>query len=99
MLLENKVVFLTGAANGIGRECALACIQEGASVAVADVDFDQARKTVAELGECALAVECDVADGPSVERAVAVAVARFGRLDAIHNNAGIAAPSKPLDQT
>jgi meso-butanediol dehydrogenase/(S,S)-butanediol dehydrogenase/diacetyl reductase len=99
MLLENKVVFLTGAANGIGRECALACVRAGASVAVADVDFDQARKTAAELGACALAVECDVADGPSVELAVAAALARFGRIDAVHNNAGIAAPSKPLDET
>ena len=99
MLLENKVVFLTGAANGIGRECALACIREGASVAVADVDFDQARKTAVELGPCALALECDAADGPSVERAVAAVLARFGRVDAVHNNAGIAVPSKPLDQT
>jgi meso-butanediol dehydrogenase / (S,S)-butanediol dehydrogenase / diacetyl reductase len=99
MLLENKVVFLTGAANGIGRECALACIREGASVVVADVDFHQARKTAAELGTCALAVACDVADGPSVERAVGEALTRFGRIDAVHNNAGIAAPSKPLDET
>jgi meso-butanediol dehydrogenase/(S,S)-butanediol dehydrogenase/diacetyl reductase len=99
MLLENKVVFLTGAANGIGRECALACAREGASVVVADIDLDQARKTAAELGAPALAVECDVADGPSVERAVAAALARFGRIDAVHNNAGIAAPSKPLDVT
>jgi meso-butanediol dehydrogenase/(S,S)-butanediol dehydrogenase/diacetyl reductase len=99
MLLENKVVFLTGAASGIGRECALACIREGASVAVADVDFDGARKTAAELGPCALAVECDVSDGPSIERGVAAALARFGRIDAVHNNAGIAAPSRPLDET
>src|SRR5258705_5885557 len=99
MLLENKVVFLTGAANGIGRECALACAREGAAVVVVDVDLDQARKTAAELGAAALSVECDVADGPSVERAVAAALARLGRIDAVHHNAGIAAPSKPPHET
>ena len=99
MLLENKVVFLTGAANGIGRECALACTREGASVVVADIDLDQARKTATELGATAMAVECDVADGSSIERAVAAALARFGRIDAVHNNAGISTPSKPLDET
>ena len=99
MLLENKVVFLTGAANGIGRECALACAREGASVVVADIDLDQARKTTAELGATAMAVECDVADGLSIEHAMAAALARFGRIDAVHNNAGISTPSRPLDET
>jgi NAD(P)-dependent dehydrogenase (short-subunit alcohol dehydrogenase family) len=46
-----------------------------------------------------MAVECDVADGSSVERAVAGALARFGCIDAVHNNAGISTPSKPLDET
>ncbi|MGA2808506.1 MAG: glucose 1-dehydrogenase [Terracidiphilus sp.] len=99
MLLENKVVFLTGAASGIGRECALACAREGASVVVADVDSDQAHQTAADVGASALAVECDVSDGPSVERAVAATLARFGRIDAVHNNAGVASPSKSLDET
>jgi len=99
MLLEGKVVFITGAANGIGRECALACVREGASVAIADIDRDQAHQTAADLGPAALAVDCDVADGASVERAVAATLERFGRIDAVHNNAGIAAPSKSLDAT
>lgn len=99
MLLENKVVFLTGAASGIGRECALTCAREGASVVIADVDLDQARRTAADLGPDALAVECDVASGPSIERAVAAALRRFGRIDAVHNNAGVASPSKTLDAT
>ncbi len=99
MLLENKVVFLTGAASGIGRECALACAREGASVVVADVDFEKARKTAADLGAAAFAVDCNVSDGASVERAVAAALEHFGRIDAVHNNAGISTPSKPLDET
>ncbi len=99
MLLEKKVVFLTGAASGIGRECALACAREGASVVIADADPDQAHLTAAGLRADALAVECDVSDGLSVERAVAAALARFGRIDAVHNNAGISTPSKTLDAT
>jgi NAD(P)-dependent dehydrogenase (short-subunit alcohol dehydrogenase family) len=99
MLLENKVVFITGAASGIGRECALACSREGASVAIADIDIEQARKTAAEIGDAALAIGCDVSDGSSVELAVTAAIARFGRIDALHNNAGIATPSKTLDET
>jgi NAD(P)-dependent dehydrogenase (short-subunit alcohol dehydrogenase family) len=92
-------VFLTGAASGIGRECALACAREGASVAIADIDLDQAHKTAAEIGPAALAVQCDVSDGLSVEHAVSAALSRFGRIDGVHNNAGIAMPSKPLDAT
>jgi NAD(P)-dependent dehydrogenase (short-subunit alcohol dehydrogenase family) len=99
MLLENKVVFLTGAASGIGHECAIACVQEGASVVVADVDGVKAAETAKELGSAAMAVECDVSDSVAVERAVAAALDRFGRIDAVHNNAGISAPSKPLDET
>jgi NAD(P)-dependent dehydrogenase (short-subunit alcohol dehydrogenase family) len=99
MLLENKVVFITGAASGIGRECALACAREGACVAIADIDLAQARKTAAEIGDAALAIACDVSDGASVELAVAAALQRFGRIDALHNNAGIATPSKTLDET
>jgi meso-butanediol dehydrogenase/(S,S)-butanediol dehydrogenase/diacetyl reductase len=46
-----------------------------------------------------MAIECDVADGASVERAVQAARGRLGRIDAVHNNAGVASPSKPLDET
>jgi NAD(P)-dependent dehydrogenase (short-subunit alcohol dehydrogenase family) len=99
MLLENRVVFLTGGAGGIGRECALAYVREGASVVIADVDADQAHQTAADLGAATVAVHCDLVDGPSVQHAVAAALARFGRIDAVHNHAGIAAPSKPLDAT
>jgi meso-butanediol dehydrogenase / (S,S)-butanediol dehydrogenase / diacetyl reductase len=98
-MLQDKVVFVTGSASGIGRECALAYAREGASVAVADIDLEQARATAASLGPAALALACDVADRISVEAAVVAALARYGRIDALHNNAGISAPSKTLDQT
>ena len=68
-------------------------------MAVADVDVARAAQTAADLGSTAMAVECDVSDGAAVERAVAAALDRFGRIDAVHNNAGISTPSKPLDET
>jgi meso-butanediol dehydrogenase / (S,S)-butanediol dehydrogenase / diacetyl reductase len=98
-LLEDKVVLITGAASGIGRECAIACVRDGAQVMIADVNAAQAEETAHSLGECAMACVCDVADGPAVERAVRKTLARFGRLDAVHNNAGIARPSLPLEET
>lgn len=98
-LLENKVILITGSASGIGRECALACAREGASVMVADIDHVKADETAREIGDKGAACACDVSDGGAVERAVAETLARFGRLDAIHNNAGIASPSRSLDQT
>jgi len=98
-LLEDKVVLITGAASGIGRECALACVRDGARVMIADVNAAQAEETAHDLGEQAAACFCDVADGATVECVVRETLTRFGRLDAVHNNAGIASPSLPLEET
>jgi NAD(P)-dependent dehydrogenase (short-subunit alcohol dehydrogenase family) len=98
-LLANKIVFLTGGAQGIGRNCALAYSQEGAHVVVADIDLEAAKETVRGLGVPGLAICCDLRSGDSVQAAVRDAVSEFGRLDAVHNNVGISSPSKPLDQT
>lgn len=98
-MLENKVVFLTGGASGIGRECAIAYAAEGAKVAIADIDKRGAEETAQTLGGAHIAIECDVARGESVEDAVKTAAAHFGGLDAVHNNAGIGSPSKTLDTT
>ncbi len=98
--LAEKVIFLTGGAQGIGRECALAYAREGASVVVADLNAGAGAATAAELpGAHHLAVVCDVSRRESVDEAIAAALARFGRLDAVHNNAGISSPSKPLHET
>ena len=99
MSLANKVILITGAASGIGRECALACVRDGASVMIADIDGAKATETAASIGENCAACYCNVSLESHVQRAVAETLARFGRIDAVHNNAGIASPSQPLDQT
>jgi meso-butanediol dehydrogenase/(S,S)-butanediol dehydrogenase/diacetyl reductase len=98
-LLPDKVVFVTGGADGIGRECALAYARAGAHVAIADINLDRANQTASQLACEGLAVLCDVANPASVERAVESTVHHFGALDAVHNNAGLSSPSKPLHET
>ena len=98
-MIEDKVVFLTGAAHGIGRACAIACAREGARVVLADRDEEAAREVAALLAREGLVVPCDVTDSDSVAAAIGAALACFGRIDAVHNNAGLAQPSKPLHET
>lgn len=97
--LSGKVIALTGGADGIGRECALAYVREGAAVAVLDRNGAKAAQTAEQLGPDCMSVEVDVGNGPSVEAAVNSVLARYGKIDAVHNNAGIALSSKPLEQT
>ena len=97
--LMGKVIVLTGGGDGIGRECALAYGREGASVAILDCDLDAAHRTVAELGGGSIALEADVSVGEMVRIALTAVLDRFGRIDAVHNNAGISFPSKPLHET
>ena len=100
MQLKEKVIFVTGASTGIGLECAKAYAAEGARVVLAALDGEACAAEAARLaGGDHLGLECDVSKAESVDRAVAESLRRFGRLDAIHNNAGIAHPSKPLHET
>src|SRR6478735_72472 len=98
-MLKDKVIFLTGASEGIGWECAKAYASEGAKVIVVARSTDKVQAATAELGANHLGITCDVGDGPQVEAAIRTTLDRYGRIDAIHNNAGIAHPSKPLHET
>ncbi len=89
MRLAGKTALITGGARGIGRAFAEAYIREGAKVAVADIDFEHARETAAELGEAAVAIKLDVTDQASIDNAVAETVAAFGRIDILINNAAL----------
>src|ERR1700744_5382787 len=97
--LKNKVVLLTGGATGIGRECALAYGREGATVAVLDRNLDDAKTTAEQTGNNSLALQVDVSDGSAVGAAITTVLEKLGRLDAIHNNAGIVGPTRPLHET
>jgi meso-butanediol dehydrogenase/(S,S)-butanediol dehydrogenase/diacetyl reductase len=97
--LEGKVVIVTGGGNGIGRECALAYARDNATVAILDKDLTSAKRTAAELSSPGLALQLNVSDGAAVKLAIAAVLKEFGRIDGVHNNAGIATPSKPLHET
>jgi len=89
--LAGKVAFITGAASGIGGACAERFAREGASIAGLDVQkpADAAWRKVVESAPGAVFLEADVRDEPAVERAVAAAVQRFGRIDVLLNAAGV----------
>jgi meso-butanediol dehydrogenase/(S,S)-butanediol dehydrogenase/diacetyl reductase len=98
-LLSGKIVFLTGGSDGIGFECAKAYAAEGAHVVVVSNSENSISKAMDELGVEHLGVTCDVSDADDVASAIRQTLDRYGRIDAIHNNAGIAHPSKPLHET
>jgi NAD(P)-dependent dehydrogenase (short-subunit alcohol dehydrogenase family) len=97
--LTDKVIVLTGGGDGIGRECALAYARAGAAVAILDRNMAAAESTAAEIGGKTVAIHADVSDGDAIKNAIATVLKKFSRIDAIHNNAGIASPSKPLHET
>jgi len=95
MRLEGRVAMVTGAAAGIGKSTALALADEGADVAIADVQ-DTKAQAVAEAieakGRRALAIHCDVRDSAQVDAAVAQVVEQLGQLNILVNNAAIISP-------
>jgi NAD(P)-dependent dehydrogenase (short-subunit alcohol dehydrogenase family) len=95
--LEGRVVIVTGGASGIGRATARRLLAEGARVTVVDSSAENVTDTVAELDpERALGVVGDVSVAADVERAFAQTIARYGRVDGLFNNAGIAPAPRTL---
>ena len=92
MRLENKVAMISGGARGMGAVEARLFAQEGAKVIIGDMLEEEGRKVEAEInetgGECVFVV-LDVTDEDAWQRAVDLAVSRFGKLDILVNNAGI----------
>ena len=89
--VTGKVVFITGAARGIGAEVARVLAARGATLALAGLEPERLSSLAGELGPSHAAFECDVTDQRALEQAVAGAVERFGRIDVVVANAGIAA--------
>jgi NAD(P)-dependent dehydrogenase (short-subunit alcohol dehydrogenase family) len=90
MRLANKICIVTGAGSGIGRASALLFAAEGARVVAADLDEAAAAATVAEMTTEGLAHRVDVANEDETRSLAAQTVERFGRIDVLFNNAGIA---------
>jgi NAD(P)-dependent dehydrogenase (short-subunit alcohol dehydrogenase family) len=88
--LNGKVALVTGAARGIGYETARQLHARGASVAVVDLDPEQAREAAERIGARAIGIATDVTDHAAIMAAVAETVERFGGLDVVVANAGIA---------
>jgi 3-oxoacyl-[acyl-carrier protein] reductase len=92
MNLIGKIALVTGAAQGIGRDIALALANDGADVAICDVNLEAAQKTAAEIeakGKKSLALKTNVAVSADVTATMEQVVEKFGRLDILVNNAGI----------
>jgi rhamnulose-1-phosphate aldolase/alcohol dehydrogenase len=96
--LQGRVALVTGAAGGIGRAIVSRLGAEDASVVGLDLDLEGAREALAPLGSSGLAVSGDVTDERSVGAAFAAAIERFGGIDIVISNAGIAS-SAPVEQT
>jgi NAD(P)-dependent dehydrogenase (short-subunit alcohol dehydrogenase family) len=99
MLLKDKVAIITGGAglNGLGFATARLMAEQGARVAVLDLERADPQSAAARIGTGHLGVVCDVTDKASCEAAVAAVLKAFGRVDALINNAGITQPAKTLD--
>ena len=92
--LDGRSGIITGAANGIGRTLAVGLAEAGADIIVADLPVQRANaeetaEAVRRCGRKAMVVDMDVTDVSSIEAAVSSAVAEFGRVDFLVNNAGV----------
>jgi NAD(P)-dependent dehydrogenase (short-subunit alcohol dehydrogenase family) len=91
-ILKNKVALITGGASGIGRATAILFAQEGAAVAIADINKKLGEATLTEIkaaGGQAIFVPCDVSKAADCQQAVEETVRTFSGLDILFNNAGI----------
>jgi meso-butanediol dehydrogenase / (S,S)-butanediol dehydrogenase / diacetyl reductase len=97
--LVGRRAFVTGGAQGIGRAIAAALVRCGARAAIADIDVEAGRRTAHEIGGGSIAVEVDVRERASVERAFAAALAQLGGCEILIANAGVSTMQHALELT
>jgi NAD(P)-dependent dehydrogenase (short-subunit alcohol dehydrogenase family) len=101
-ILKGKVAIVTGGGRGVGAEICSVCAQEGASVAVVDINEDTAQATAQKIinaGYKAIAIKTDILDSQQVEKMVATVKGNFGPVDILINNAGYGVRKKFSDTT
>ena len=94
----SKYAVVTGANKGIGRATSITLAKAGWQVALLGRNIEGLNRVAAEIGDAALAIQCDVSDPESVAKAFSTVKAKFGRLDLLFNNAGVGIPSGLLEQ-
>lgn len=87
--MKDKVIFITGAARGIGYEIAQSFLEEGAKVMISDINEESLEKALEGLSENASGIVCDVSKEEDVKRAIDATVEQFGSIDILINNAGL----------
>ena len=99
--LEEKVIIVTGAMGAIGRAVVERLLGEGARVAMVDLNKAAIDKAVAQIAEPdrVLGITADVSTVAGVDKYMDAAIAHFGRIDGLHNNAGIERPVKAIMDT
>jgi NAD(P)-dependent dehydrogenase (short-subunit alcohol dehydrogenase family) len=97
MRLDKKIAVITGAGSGMGKAMAKLFASEGAKVICADISGKQ-EAVAAEIGDAAVPIHTDVANEGDVQRMIAAAEDKFGRLDVLVNNAGFGGPMAPLHE-
>ena len=98
MRLTGKTAIVTGGASGFGAGIVRKFAAEGARGLVVDINADGAAAMAEEVGNGALSIACNVADGASVAAMAAFAIKEFGQVDILVNNAGIAHRPKPMEE-
>jgi len=100
MLLSNRLAIITGGAKGIGKGIALKFAEEGCSVVIADININEANKTVNLIsgkGKDGLAIQCDVTDSKQVKGTVETVIRKYGKIDILVNNAGGMSAAPPIE--
>ncbi|HDX7618784.1 TPA: 3-hydroxybutyrate dehydrogenase [Clostridioides difficile] len=91
-MVKDKVVFVTGAASGIGKQIAESFLKNGAKVMFSDINQESLNNTITELqkkGYDCMSVKCDVTKEEEINHAIDKTVEKYGRLDILINNAGL----------
>ncbi len=96
--LDGKVVIITGAAQGMGRRHAEWCAEQGAAVALSDIQVEEGAAVAGEIGERAIFIRHDVTSGDDWDRVVSTTLDAFGRVDGLVNNAAIDPTAVPIEE-